>query len=178
MKIRIIGNSCSGKTTLTRSLGQYFTIPILHMDGIAFIPNSDFELRDKAQIRADLSTFITTNQKWIIEGNYLSTISAVYNVPDIIIYIDLPVEQSIYNFELRHEEFRGKSRPELPNLIETDKQEMIDWISDYPNRRSRMQNYIVQEQMQNPLVHILHIEDMGEVKALCNNPHLIAGFFE
>lgn len=178
MKIRIIGNSCSGKTTLTRSLGEYFTIPVVHMDGIAFIPNSDFELRDKTQIQEDLSLFITNNQQWIIEGNYLSTIGAVYNVPDLIIYIDLPVEQSLYNFELRHIEFKGKSRPELPNLIETDKQEMVDWISDYPERRTRMQNYIVQEQMQNPLVHILHIEDMGEVKALCNNPHLIEGFFE
>ncbi len=178
MKIRIIGNSCSGKTTLTRKLSDYFSLPTLHMDGIAFVPNSNFELRDKELIRSDLSTFISTNNKWIIEGNYLSTIAAVYNVPEIVIFIDLPVDQSLYNFEQRFIEFEGKSRPELPNLVESDKFEMIEWINSYPERRQKMTNYILEEQMQNPLVHILHIQDMGEVIALCNNPYLIEGFFE
>ncbi len=177
MKIRIIGNSGSGKTTVARKLGEYFSLPVLHMDSIAFIPNSDFVLKDKELIRADISKFVTNNNKWIIEGNYTSTIEAVYNVPDIIIFIDLPVEQSLYNYENRHNKFKGKSRPEHPGLIETDKQEMIDWITSYPNRRYKLTDYVLQEQMQNPLVNILHIEDMGEVKALCNNPNLIEGFY-
>ncbi len=178
MKIRIIGNSGSGKTTVARMLGEYFRIPVLHMDSIAFIPNSDFVLKEKELVRTDISKFVTYNNKWIIEGNYISTIDAVYNVPDVLIFIDLPVEQALYNFQKRHEQFKGKSRPEHPNLIETDKQEMIEWISSYPQRRSKLTDYILQEQMQNPLVNILHLEDMGEVKAICNNPDLIEGFFK
>ncbi len=178
MKIRILGNSASGKTTVARSLGKYFNIAVLHMDSIAFIPNSDFVHRKKEEIRADISTFVTTNNAWIIEGNYTSIIDTVYNVPDIIIFIDLPVEQSLYNFEKRHNQYKGKSRPEHPNLIETDKQGMIDWISLYPQQRTELTDYILQEQMQNPLVNILHIEDMGEVKALCNNPSLLEGFYQ
>lgn len=178
MKIRIIGNSGSGKTTVARKLSEHFSIPVLHMDSIAFIPNSDFVLKDKDIMRTEISKFVTVNNKWIIEGNYTSTMGAVYNVPDVVIFIDLPVEQSLFNFENRHNKFKGKSRPEHPNLIETDKQGMIDWISSYPERRNILTDYILQEQMQNPLVNILHIEDMGEVKAICNNPHLIEGFFE
>lgn len=178
MKIRIIGNSGSGKTTVAREISKYFSIPVLHMDSIAFIPKSDFVLREKELIQTDISTFVTTNDKWIIEGNYISTIAAVYNVPDVVIFIDLPVEQSLYNYEVRHQEFKGKSRPEHPGLIETDKQSMIDWIALYPNRKHKLTDYVLQEQMQNPLVNILHIEDMGEVIALCNNPHLIEEFFK
>ncbi len=178
MKIRIIGNSCSGKTTLTRMLKEYYSVPALHLDSIAFVPNSNFELRDTDVMRKDISTFVASNNKWIIEGNYINTTAAIYNLPDIVIFIDLPVEQSLYNFQQRYLQFEGKSRPELPNLVETDKEEMIEWISSYPDRRQKLTNYIVHEQMQNPLVHILHVEDMGEVKALCNNPHLIEGFFE
>ncbi len=178
MKIRIIGNSGSGKTTIGKKLSEYFTIPVLHMDNIAFVPNSDFELREKELIQGDISTFVTVNDRWIIEGNYTTIISEVYNIPDLIIFIDLPVEQSLYNFEKRHQEFLGRSRPELPNLIETDKEGMVDWINSYPQRRVELTDYVLQEQMQNPLVNILHIEDMGEVKALSNNPHLIEGFFE
>ncbi len=178
MKIRILGNSGSGKTTVARELGQYFNIPVLHMDSIAFIPNSDFVKREKEAIVADVSTFVTTNNEWIIEGNYTSTISEVFNVPDIIVFIDLPVEQSLYNYEQRHLEFKGRSRPEHPGLIETDKQEMIDWINSYPERKPKFMNYVLEEQMQNPFVHILHIEDMGEVKALCNNPSLLEGFYQ
>ncbi len=178
MKIRILGNSGSGKTTVAKILGQHFNIPVLHMDSIAFVPNSDFVLREKDDMRADISTFVTANNTWVIEGNYTSTISEVFNVPDVIIFIDLPIDQSIYNYKQRHEEFKGRSRPEHPGLIETDSQEMIDWITSYPTRKSKFADYILQEQMQNPLVHILHIEDMGEVKALCNNPELLSGFYE
>lgn len=177
MKIRIIGNSGSGKTTIARELSKYFTIPVLHMDSIAFVPNSDFVLREKELIKSDISTFVTTNDRWIIEGNYLSIVSEIYNVPDVVIFIDLPVEQSLYNYKVRHQEFKGKFRPEHPGLVETDQQSMIDWITSYPNRRCELTEYVLQEQMQNPLVNILHVEDMGEVKALCNNPALLEGFF-
>ncbi len=58
MKIRIIGNSGSGKTTVARKLSEHFSIPVLHMDSIAFIPNSDFVLKDKYIKNRPLDGFI------------------------------------------------------------------------------------------------------------------------
>lgn len=178
MKIRVIGNSCSGKTTLTSSLSEHFALNKLHLDGIAFIPESDFVRRDDNEMRSDINQFLVGANDWIIEGNYLSVLSEVFIVPDLIIFIDLEVEQSLENYYNRFNEFAGISRPELPNLIETDQAEMIEWINEYPSRRDKYVNYITNEQLANPHLNILHIEDMGEVIALANNPSLISGFYQ
>ncbi|WOO88088.1 hypothetical protein RZE82_03940 [Mollicutes bacterium LVI A0039] len=177
MKIRILGNSCSGKTTLTTSLSKYYQINCLHMDAISFVPDTNFVRRDVELCHQDIAQFLQANNKWVIEGNYLSRLSKHFLYPDILICIDLPIEQSLCNYEKRFVEFKGKSRPELPNLIENDKQEMIDWIKSYPERKPRIQQYVLNEQLQNPFVHILHLEDMSEVIALCNNPEILLGFF-
>lgn len=178
MKIRILGNSCSGKTTVGQKLAEYYNVDCLHIDSVAFFPNTNFESRPEEEVISDISKFINEHNNWILEGNYMHLVDAVFYIPELIIFIDLPVEQSLYNFEQRFKKYQGKSRPELPNLIETDTEEMIEWIQDYPNRKNVLTNYIVQEQMQNPMVHILHLEDMGEVKALCSNPGLIEEIFE
>lgn len=177
MKIRILGNSCSGKTTVGNKIANHYNIRCLHLDSVAFIPNSNFESRPDHEVVSDVRQFISGGNEWILEGNYMHIVEEVFNVPDLIIFIDLPVEQSLTNFKARFKQYQGMSRPELPNLIETEYDSMIEWISDYPQRKDLLTTYIVQEQMQNPFVHILHLEDMGEVEALCNNPNLLDELF-
>lgn len=177
MKVRIIGNNCSGKTTVARKLSEYFKVKSLHIDSIAFIPNTSFVEREESEVKSDISKFINENQNWILEGNYISLTKDVFNIPELIIFIDIPEEQCLNNFEKRWKRYQGVSRPELPNLIETDKSALIYDIKSYPNWKDELTKYILQEQIQNPFVHILHLEDMGEVEALCNNPSLIEELF-
>lgn len=177
MKIRIIGNNCSGKTTVAKKLSTYFKVNCLHIDSIAYVPNTSFMERDEDEVKSDILKFVNQKQNWILEGNYISLTNDILNMPELIIFIDIPEDQCLDNFEKRWKRYQGMSRPELPNLIETDKAARIYDIKNYSNYQEELTHYILQQQIQNPLIHILHLEDMGEVEALCNNPSLIEELF-
>lgn len=176
MRIRILGNSASGKSTLARKLGEYYKIEIIHLDKYAFIPSSDFVNRDRDDMVADLSKVIANTGSYVMDGNYISTTDELMLFPTHIIYIDLPTEQNIYNLNQRYGQYKGISRPDVPGCIESEPQkEMIDWINSYEERRERMESYISSLCISHPEAMHLRLEDMGEVIALCNNPELLIG---
>lgn len=177
MYIRVIGNSASGKTTLAKSLASKYNFELLHLDSIAFIPDSCFVKKSEEEILNDYIEFIKCcKDPYIIDGNYIDITSRVHIVPDLIIFTDLPIEQSTHNFKKHFEKFKNTSRPELPNLIETNPDDMVEWIESYKFRYEYFNNYVQQCQMINPNMDVLILTDMSEVKAVCNNPLLIDDF--
>jgi adenylate kinase family enzyme len=65
MRIAIMGNSGSGKSSLARTLDG----PILDLDTIFWEPNQIAVKRDSTAVLADLDAFIARDE-WIIEGVY------------------------------------------------------------------------------------------------------------
>ena len=49
MKIAVLGYSGAGKSTLARMLGEYYNIPVLHLDTVQFLPN--WKIRDEYKKR-------------------------------------------------------------------------------------------------------------------------------
>ncbi len=142
MNIRIIGNTASGKTTLARILSVKYQLEILHLDGIAFVPNSNFIPVSKLQFKSAVSEFLNSHQNWIIEGNYIDEISSFDLQPELIIFLDITGSQAILNFKQRFKQYEGKSRPELPNLIDTDMEPMLKSIANYHLRRDQLVEYL------------------------------------
>lgn len=176
MRVRILGNSASGKSTLARKIGDYYNIETINLDKYAFIPNSDFIKRDKGDMVSDLSQILVNTTNYVMDGNYISTTDSLMLFPTHIIYIDLPTEQNLYNLNCRYEQYKGTSRPDVPGCIESEPEhEMIDWINTYEERRGRMESYISSLCISHPEAMFLRLEDMGEVIALCNNPGLLEG---
>ena len=68
MKICIIGYSGSGKSTLAKRLGSFYNIPILHLDSVNFLPG--WEVRDTNEMNSIVDDFLTSNESWVIDGNY------------------------------------------------------------------------------------------------------------
>ena len=69
-KIAIIGYSGSGKSTLAAYLGERFSVPVLHIDSIHFLPNwVERELDEELSLMRD---FLERNAEngWVIDGNY------------------------------------------------------------------------------------------------------------
>lgn len=172
MYIRILGNSASGKTTLAKSIAKQFNYKVFHLDAIAFNENSNFVKKSENDILNDYIQ-ICQNNHIVIDGNYLEITKRYNRIPDIIILIDIPVEESLENFNNRFQQFLGKSRPELPGLVENNQEIMIEWIKSYPLRLENYRNMINIYQMQNINLEVITLSDMAEVVALCNNPDIL-----
>ena len=64
-KISVIGNACSGKTTLSRKLAERYELPLTHVDSIQFLPG--LKLRNPDETRKTLQE-ISERDMWIIDG--------------------------------------------------------------------------------------------------------------
>lgn len=88
-KISVIGNACSGKTTLSRRLALKYQLPLTHVDSIQFL--SGMKLRDPAETRRILQD-VSHQQQWIIDGlGPLKIIEDRFQKSDLIIFIQFPI---------------------------------------------------------------------------------------
>ncbi len=88
MKIAVLGYSGSGKSTLARRLGEYFQVPVLHLDVVNFLPG--WRERDGEEGRAMVRAFME-GDGWVIDGNYRRLLEAERLAgADWIIFMDFP----------------------------------------------------------------------------------------
>jgi adenylate kinase family enzyme len=84
-RICIIGPSSSGKSTLAENLGQQLSYPVLHMDKIAHIPNTDWQRCPIEETIRKHDAFIE-RPNWIIEGNYGRMMPQRFERADLVIF--------------------------------------------------------------------------------------------
>ena len=68
MKVVVIGNSGSGKSTFARRAAAEHGLTYLELDMIVWEPGGVAIERPAQAARADLAAFIATNERWVIEG--------------------------------------------------------------------------------------------------------------
>lgn len=67
-KIIIVGDSCSGKTTLCQNLGKQLGFPYFDLDDFHWLPN--WVDRSDEEMIAKVKNEILINERWIVAGNY------------------------------------------------------------------------------------------------------------
>ena len=86
-RIAIMGCGGSGKSHLARSLGAALGITPVHLDGLYY--DADWKPLDKDKF-ADLQRDRVTAPRWIIDGNYASSLPIRLQAADTVIFLDLP----------------------------------------------------------------------------------------
>lgn len=98
-RLIIIGCSCSGKTTLGRTLGQEMGLKHIDLDDLHWLPNWQPETIDN--LRTKISNAISGVDDWVITGAYSRTWDITMPKATHVIYIDLPLYIILYRFFTR-----------------------------------------------------------------------------
>ena len=127
-KILIIGCPGSGKSTLARALHEKTGIPLCHLDMLYW--NADKTVVEKEVFLDRLSAVLAT-ERWIMDGNFSSTMEMRLAACDAVIFLDYPLDICLAGVRAR----RGKPRPDLPWIETEEDAEFMAYIKGFAAER-------------------------------------------
>jgi adenylate kinase family enzyme len=109
-RIVVVGCGGSGKTVVARQIGQALDLPVVHLDGIYYdadwntLPNEEFAARQRD---------VVAQHRWVIDGNYASTLPIRLTVADTVVFLDLPALACLWGVARRRRRYGGGQHPEV-----------------------------------------------------------------
>lgn len=133
-KVIVIGCPGSGKSTFSRALQQITGLPLFHLDTLYWNPDGT-TVPEKTVFQTRLHAAMS-GDRWIIDGNYGSTMEQRMMACDTVIFLDYPTELCLDGIKAR----KGKPRPDMPwnNSAEDGDEEFVSFIKDYPSKSRPM----------------------------------------
>ena len=119
-KIMIVGCCGAGKSTLSFKLAEHYDLPLYHLDQLYWKANWVLSERDEYIVKHQE---LIEKPKWIIDGNYKSTMQERLEKADMVICLDLPRWLSIWGVLKRWVQHRGKTRLDMTEGCH----ERLDW---------------------------------------------------
>ena len=86
-RVVVVGTSCSGKTTLARTLAQMWRIPHTELDTLHWLPH--WQSRPLADFRA-LTRQAIAAERWTLDGNYSRVRDIVWGRATAVIWLNYP----------------------------------------------------------------------------------------
>ena len=125
-KVLVIGCPGSGKSTFSRALNKITGIPLFYLDMLYW--NADKTVVTGEVFRQRLEE-VLKNDRWIIDGNYASTLELRLKECDRVFFLDYPLEVCLSGIEAR----KGKERPDMPwiELEGEEDEEFIEFIKNF-----------------------------------------------
>ena len=139
-KIIVIGCPGSGKSTFSKALHARTGIPLVHLDNLYW--NADKTTVDRAVFLERLDTALA-GDRWIIDGNYLSTMERRLDACDTVILLDYPTDVCLAGIRER----RGTARTDMPWVETEEDTELTDFVKHYathtrPQVAELLQKYV------------------------------------
>jgi adenylate kinase family enzyme len=106
-RVAIIGCGGSGKSWLTRELGVTLGIRPVHLDGLYY--EQDWQPLAREPF-AGLQRELVAAPRWVIDGNYASTLPIRLETADTVIFLDLPAWTCLRGITQRRLRHRGGQR--------------------------------------------------------------------
>ena len=107
----IIGCCGAGKSTLAKELQQRTSLPLIHLDQAYWQPN--WTEPDKEEWMAKVEK-LASWPRWIIDGNYSSSMEIRLAKADTIIFLDRSTLTCLGRVLRRIFKYYGRVRPDMP----------------------------------------------------------------
>ncbi|PSR33577.1 MAG: AAA family ATPase [Sulfobacillus benefaciens] len=129
-RIAIIGSPGAGKSTLAWQLGEILGLPVFHLDRLFWKPGW---IPSPKSLWIAMQSTLVTQDSWIIDGNYGSTLHIRVAAADTIIFLDFPRYICLGQAVKRAWQYRGTIRPDMaqgcPEKID---REFLQYIWRFP----------------------------------------------
>ena len=158
MKIAIIGNGGSGKTTLGFLLHETLKLPLYHLDQYYWEPNWQ---RKNVQDFVSIHAQLCTNEQWIIEGANHKYLPDRIKHADVILFLDMPRRLCLWRAIKRAVANWGRVIPGAPQgcsqrVFSYGFFVFLRWIWSYNSKnRTRVMGLLDEARAHNKVVYIL-----------------------
>ena len=109
-RVMIIGPCGAGKSTVSHVLAAKLGLPLVHMDQLNWQPGWVDEGNER--LRGLLAVEVAED-RWLIEGNYASTMDMRLKRADTIVYLDYPLPLCLWRLVKRIVTTYGRNRPDM-----------------------------------------------------------------
>lgn len=142
-KIAVIGHSGSGKSTLAVFLSNQYSVPLLHIDSIHFLPGwVERETEDELVL---MRAFLDENEErgWVIDGNYRKLEhERRMDEADLIIYMNFNRWVCFWRAWRRSRKYKNSTRPDIAEgCNEKFDKEFRMWILHDGRTRQKLARY-------------------------------------
>lgn len=108
-RVLVIGSPGAGKSTFARALADRTGLPLIHLDQEYHLPG--WQDRPEAEWRDKLDDLLARD-RWIIDGNYSSSMDRRLARADTAILLDYPAWLCLWRVMKRVTMLNGKVRPD------------------------------------------------------------------
>ena len=109
-RVMIIGPCGAGKSTVSHQLADKLGLPLVHMDQLNWQPG--WVDAGNERLRGLLEREVARD-RWLIEGNYASTMDLRIERADTIVYLDYPLPLCFFRLIKRIITSYGRTRPDM-----------------------------------------------------------------
>jgi adenylate kinase family enzyme len=109
-RVLVVGSSGAGKSVLARRLGNVAQLPVIHLD--RYFWRAGWQETPLAEWQAQV-TALTAGARWIMDGNYRSTLDIRLATADTVVFLDLPRWLCVAQAVKRRFQYLRTPRPDM-----------------------------------------------------------------
>ncbi|WP_456844025.1 toxin [Cellulomonas sp. P5_C6] len=142
-RLRVVGNTGSGKTTFAARAAAVLRVPHVELDAVFW--DADWTKRDPDEARARLRELVgSSSGGWVTDGNWTTGVAGLLDDADAFVWLDFPrrtvmprvIRRTLRRGLLRTELWHG-NREDLRNLLSRDPDQNVvlwSWTQHEPYR--------------------------------------------